>query len=147
MNRNTYYISTGIIALILVGILWWSIEIGNPLPIEIAFVLGVVLIYIIRSRVSSIIEDERYSRITEKAAVRTLEVFWVIFFASSIGAFVSSLDKHPFPPPIPHGPAGGFPIRMFGLVQLILLCTMIFLYVGFRIYYSRKYGEWDTDEE
>jgi hypothetical protein len=24
---------------------------------------------------------------------------------------------------------------------------MIFLYVGFRVYYARKYGEWETDEE
>jgi hypothetical protein len=37
--------------------------------------------------------------------------------------------------------------RMMGYFQLGLLCLMFFLYVGFRIYYARKYGEWDTDEE
>jgi uncharacterized membrane protein len=36
---------------------------------------------------------------------------------------------------------------MMGFVQLGFLCLMIFLYVAFRIYYARKYGEWDTDEE
>lgn len=35
----------------------------------------------------------------------------------------------------------------FGYIQLALLFLMFFLYVGFRIYYARKYGEWETDEE
>ena len=35
----------------------------------------------------------------------------------------------------------------FGYLQLALLFLMFFLYVGFRIYYARKYGEWETDEE
>ncbi len=35
----------------------------------------------------------------------------------------------------------------FGYMQLALLFLMFFLYVGFRIYYARKYGEWETDEE
>ena len=47
--------------------------------------------------------------------------------------------------------AGGEPEmlgpRLMGYFQLGLLCLMIFLYVGFRIYYARKYGEWETDEE
>jgi hypothetical protein len=35
----------------------------------------------------------------------------------------------------------------FGYLQLALLFLMFFLYVGFRIYYAHKYGEWETDEE
>jgi hypothetical protein len=30
---------------------------------------------------------------------------------------------------------------------MILLCCIAFLYIGFRVYYARKYGEWDSDEE
>jgi hypothetical protein len=37
--------------------------------------------------------------------------------------------------------------RMMGYIQLGLLCLMIFLYVGFRINYARKYGNFETDEE
>jgi hypothetical protein len=44
-------------------------------------------------------------------------------------------------------PPGILSPRMMGYFQLGLLCLMIFLYVGFRIYYARKYGEWETDEE
>ena len=35
----------------------------------------------------------------------------------------------------------------FALIQMALLSLMIILYVGFRVYYARKYGDWDTDEE
>jgi hypothetical protein len=38
-------------------------------------------------------------------------------------------------------------LKMIGYLQLGLLCLMIFLYVGFRLYYARKFGEWETDEE
>jgi uncharacterized membrane protein len=147
MNRNIYYVLVGIIAFVLVGIFWWSVQIYNPLPIMVAFIIGVILFYLIRGRVSSIVDDERTNLINEKAALRTLEVFWVIFFVFSLGAFIPEEDHHRFPPPLPHSPPGGFPIHIFALVQMLLLCTMIFLYVGFRIYYARKFGEWDTDEE
>jgi uncharacterized membrane protein len=33
------------------------------------------------------------------------------------------------------------------MLQLALLCLMVILYVGFRMYYARKYGEWEKDEE
>ena len=76
------------------------------------------------------------------------QVFWVIFCALSIGAVMQILYVPTFPrehfearPPEMLGP------RLMGYVQLGLLCLMIFLYVGFRIYYARKYGEWETDEE
>jgi uncharacterized membrane protein len=147
MNRNIYYVLVGIIAFVLVGIFWWSVQIYNPLPIMVAFIIGVILFYFIRGRVSSIVDDERTNLINEKAALRTLEVFWVIFFVFSLGAFIPEENHHRFPPPFPHSPPGGFPIHIFALVQMLLLCTMIFLYVGFRIYYARKFGEWDTDEE
>ena len=79
------------------------------------------------------------------------QVFWVVFCAFSIGAVMQLLR----PPPIPRGftmvPPPILPEllspRLIGYVQLGLLCLMIFLYVGFRIYYAGKYGDWETDEE
>lgn len=35
----------------------------------------------------------------------------------------------------------------FCLIQTFLLLLMMFIYVGFRVYYSHKFGEWDDDEE
>ncbi len=96
--------------------------------------------------------------ITQKAALRTFEVFWVIFFAISLGGAVIGLGAPGFPRP-PPPPDGGlvlssgehFRIAMslghIGIMQMVLLVLMIFLYVGFRIYYARRYGDWETDEE
>ena len=57
----------------------------------IAFVVGVVLLYLVYRRVEDFIEDERSARITEKAAMRTLQVFWVCFCAFSIMAVMNLL--------------------------------------------------------
>jgi len=148
MQRNTFYILIGCIALALLAIFWYSIEIHLPLLIIIAFIVAIMVIYLARSRVTNLIEDERDQKITEQATIRTMQVFWVAFCAFSIGAAMEILHIPEFPrmaPPI--RPPVLLPPRLMGYIQLGLLCLMIFLYVGFRIYYARKYGEWDTDEE
>lgn len=150
MKRNTFYIFAGIVALLEVGILWISIELNNPLPIQIGFVIGIILVYFARRMIVDVIQDERTVLISQKSAWRTLEVFWMVFFLMSISGVIYAFNRpfpvrpH-FPPPQEEPPIGIFGI--FGFVQLAFLCLMIFLYVGFRIYYARKYGEFDTDEE
>jgi uncharacterized membrane protein len=148
MLKNTFYTVIGCIALALLAIFWYSIEIHLPFLIIIAFIAGVIIIYFARSRVTNLIEDERDQKITEQATIRTMQVFWVAFCALSIGAVMEILHIPEFPRPISsmHAPII-LPPRLMGYIQLGLLCLMIFLYVGFRIYYARKYGEWDTDEE
>lgn len=148
MKKNTFYLLIGCIALALLAILWYSVEIHRPLLIEIAFVVAITIIYLARRKVEDLIEDERSIKITEQAVVRTFQVFWVVFAAFSIGAVMEILHVPSFPRPgPPERPAEILPPRIMGYIQLGLLCLMIFLYVGFRIYYARKYGEWETDEE
>jgi uncharacterized membrane protein len=148
MKKNTFYLLTGCIALVLLALFWYSVEVHAPLLIEIAFILGIVIIYLARRSVTDLIEDERSAKITEKAAVRTFQVFWVAFCAFSIGAVMQILYVPTFPRERSIiRPPEILPPRMMGYIQLGLLCLMIFLYVGFRIYYARKYGEWETDEE
>lgn len=151
MKKNSFYLVVGCIALALLAIFWYSVEHHIRFVTEAAFVAAIVIIYFIRSKVTDFIEDERTARISEQAAVRTFQVFWVILCAFSIGAVMQILYVPSFPrehftnltarPPEMLGP------RLMGFFQLFLLCLMIFLYVGFRIWYARKYGEWDTDEE
>ena len=155
MKKNTLYLLIGCIALALLAIFWYSVEINNPFLIEISFVLGIVIIYLARRNVTDLIEDERSAKITEKAALRTLQVFWVVFCAFSISAVIQILHVPSFPQNrtfehLQNRPSAVpeiMPPRMMGYVQLGLLCLMIFLYVGFRFYYARKYGDWETDEE
>jgi uncharacterized membrane protein len=148
MKKNSFYLLVGCLALTLLAIFWYSVEIHNPLLIEIAFIAAIVIIYITRRTVTDLIEDERSAKITEQAAVRTFQVFWVGFCALSIGAVMQILYVPTFPREhFEVRPPEILPPRMLGYVQLGLLCLMIFLYVAFRVYYARKYGDWETDEE
>jgi uncharacterized membrane protein len=38
-------------------------------------------------------------------------------------------------------------LGIFGAAQILLLILMLFIYVGFRMYYAHQLGEWDSDEE
>jgi len=148
MKKNTFYLLIGCIALILLAILYYSVEVYRPPFIEITFVVAIAIIYLARQRVEDLIEDERSIKITEQAVVRTFQVFWVVFAAFSIGAVMELLHVPSFQRPFhPERPPEILPLKFMGYIQLGLLCLMIFLYVGFRIYYARKYGEWETDEE
>jgi uncharacterized membrane protein len=175
MKQNTFYILAGIIGLIEVGVFWFSVQYRMPFLISGVFIAGVLLLYVSWRRISDRQVDERAALINQKAGMATFMVFWVIFFATSLGSAVMGLGAPPFPdlprppeegrialneslkPPgnelgLPNdsirAPDDGF-VRLghFGYLQLALLFLMFFLYVGFRIYYARKYGEWETDEE
>lgn len=148
MKKNTFYLIFGCIALTLLAVFWYSVELHTPQLIEISFVVGIVLIYLTKRKVTDIINDERDVKITEQATMRTMQVFWVVFCAFSIGAVMDALRVPTYPRPTPTiRPTDILPPRMMGYIQLGLLCLMIFLYVGFRIYYAKKYGDFETDEE
>jgi uncharacterized membrane protein len=148
MKHNTFYLLAGIIGLALVAIFWISVEIRDPFLISVAFIAAILLLYLARYHVTDRVEDERTILISQKSAMRTLEVFWVVFFAISLGGAVMGLGAPGFPPPHHRPPDEGLiPLGQLGITQMALLCLMIVLYVGFKMYYARQYGEWDTDEE
>jgi uncharacterized membrane protein len=151
LKKNTFYLIVGCIAIALVGVFWYSDVIRMPLLIEVAFIVAVAAIYLIRRQITDLIEDERDVKITEQAMLRTMQVFWVVFCAFSIGAVMQLLRAPAFPRGFHTETPQIIPEllspRLIGFVQLGLLCLMIFLYVGFRIYYAGIYGDWETDEE
>jgi uncharacterized membrane protein len=133
MKKNTFYLVVGCIALALLAVFWYSVEVHRPFIVEAAFIVSIAIIYLIRNKVTDFLEDERTARISEQAAVRTFQVFWVVFCALSIGAVMQVLYVPTFPREhIPVRPAELLGPRMLGYFQLGLLCLMIFLYVGFR---------------
>ncbi len=155
MKRNTFYLLIGVIGILLVGVLWVSIQLATPVLIQLSFLIAVLVGYLLRRTVTETIEDERTNVITQHAAVATLSVFWIVFFFVSIGSVVWEFSRplgiiFPGPP----GPGPGVVVVVegphfgsLGLVQLGLLGLMIILYGGFRIYYARKFGDWESDEE
>lgn len=172
MKQNTFYLLAGVIGLFEVLAFYLSVELSSPFLIMGAIIAGVACLSFARQRVTDRMIDERAVLITQKAGMATFSVFWIVFFATSLGSAVMGFGAPKFPPhpghrevPVisnttpkipadnPGMPATGFPdeglIRLgfMGYVQLTLLFLMFFLYVGFRVYYARKYGEWETDEE
>ena len=169
MKKNTFYLVCAIVALINVLIFWISVvQDRTPIYIQISIVLSAIVLYIIKREVKDPHEDERMVQINQMSAMRTLEIFWIVFFVISLGSIVWGFDRpghfRENPPPYltPGGPdsslsagsvTGGLPSEGFlfagniGFLQLFLLVLMLFLFVGFRLYYARKLGEWETDEE
>jgi uncharacterized membrane protein len=160
MKKNTFYLVIGCISILLLVLFWFSVERKPPFVIEAAFIVSVAFVYFLRSKVVDLKEDERDVKISEQAMKRTMQIFWVVFCAFSIGAVIQILrvpmfSSSDFPPPVHpppiaemvSGPPPLLTIMGLGFIQLGLLCLMIFLYVGFRMYYARKYGEWETEDE
>ena len=71
MKKNAFYLLTGCIAVVLLALFWYSGEIHNPLIVELAFIIGIVIAYYARKKVTNLIEDERSAKITEQAMLRT----------------------------------------------------------------------------
>ncbi len=153
MKRNTFYLLIGFTGLVLVGILYLAIQLSLPILIQGAFLVAVLVLYAVKRTVAETVEDERTNVITQHAAVATLSVFWVIFLLVSLGqvvfSFSTPLGFHLPPPPSPFAPPPDNALHLgrFGLAQLGLLGLMIVLYGSFRIYYARKFGDWESDEE
>jgi len=163
IKQNVFYLLVGIIALLEVGIFWVSLQLERPILIQAAVVIGVILIYFARKNVEKGFDDERTQFIAQKAAMSTLEVFWVIFFVISLASIIIGLNRpvHFRPPSFPGSQSpppdiefsvplvGPETFNHLGFFQLSMLCLIIFLYIGFRIYYGRKYGDGasENDEE
>ena len=50
MKKNTFYLVAGCIALALLLIFWYSVELHTPLLIEIAFIIGIALVYLAQTK-------------------------------------------------------------------------------------------------
>lgn len=140
MKQYTYFLLLGLIALIEVGIFIWSVINIEPMIMIAAVIIGILAAWIIRQLVDDVIADERTHLITEKAALRTLQILGVILFSYSLGGVVISLRSEVF------GPFSIMVARLSFLLMFIVFFIIIF-YILFLSWYERKYGAGGEDEE
>ncbi len=143
MRRNTYYIAVSLIGIVVALIFWGAVIYARPPAMEavtLSVIAAAVGIYFLRQKIDdTVITDEMISRINEKSALRSLQIFWVGFLAFTISGFsmAMSVDNPRFQEMIIRG----------SVSQLIFLASILLIYAAFRMYYSRKYGGYEEDEE
>ncbi len=140
MKQHTYFLLLGLIALIEVGIFIWSVENLEPMVMTAAVIIGVLAAWILRQLVDEVIADERTHLITEKAALRTLQILGVILFSYALGGVVISLRGEMFGP-------FSYQVARFSFLLMFIVFLMIIVYVLFLSWYERKYGAGGEDEE
>jgi uncharacterized membrane protein len=140
MKQHTYFLLLGLIALIEVGIFIWSVGNLEPLVMTAAVIIGVLAAWIIRQLVDEVIADERTHLITEKSALRTLQVLGVILFSYALGGVVISIRGEVFGP-------YSYQVARFSFLLMFIVFLIIIVYVLFLSWYERKYGAGGEDEE
>ena len=159
LRKNTFLVLCSIVALMNVVIFWITVvEDRNPDFLLVAFLFSIIFLYGIRRMVRRPSADERSNRINQMAALRTLELFTILFLVISLGSIVWGFNTvmrardfvpHPFPVITEaSAPTEGFQFAgNIGFIQLSLLSLLVLIYAGFRFWYGHKLGEWETNEE
>ena len=101
---------------------------GEPITAIIAVVIGMILLYALKSRVKQVIEDERVYRISEKASRRTIQVVGTT--TALLGLSILGLSKSGYLELVEVG------YSLAGFATVLLMVYMIFY--G---YYAKKFGE------
>jgi uncharacterized membrane protein len=101
---------------------------GEPITAIVAVVVGMILLYTLKSRVKQVIEDERVYRISEKASRRTIQVVGTT--TALIGLSILGLSKSGYLELVEVG------YSLAGFATVLLMVYMIFY--G---YYAKKLGE------
>jgi uncharacterized membrane protein len=132
-----------VIAIIVALIFWWAVLYNKPegMPIvTISVIVAAVLIYFLKQKIDdAVISDEMISKINEKSSLRSLQIFWVGFFALTISGLSMAMGID--------NPRVQEMMMRNSISQLIFLASILLIYAVFRIYYSRKYGGYEEDEE
>ena len=126
MDTRTYWICSLIITLIVAGLEFWAVQMGNPSLAAITLLWAVGTLYICRKRVQEIIEDERNVRINEKAAMKALEVFVIGGVIAGVVFYAMSNQESDF--------------TQAGLTLGIAVTGLLLIYAIFQSLYARVPG-------
>ena len=128
MNRKKFKIYSLIITISVGFVIGLSVIRGEPAIAIIAVIMGMIIVYSIKSRVKQVIEDERIYRISEKASRRTIQVVGTI--TAILGLTIIGLGRSGYVEFVEIG----FSLAYFATVLLLV-------YMIFYSYYARKLGE------
>jgi uncharacterized membrane protein len=128
MERKKFKLYGLVITIVVGFVIGLSAFRGEPITAVVAVVVGMILLYALKSRVKQVIEDERVYRISEKASRRTIQVVGTT--TALIGLSILGLSKSGYLELVEVG------YSLAGFATVLLMVYMIFY--G---YYAKKFGE------
>jgi uncharacterized membrane protein len=119
----------GLVTTIVVGfVIGLSASRGEPITAVVAVVVGMILLYVLKSRVKQVIEDERVYRISEKASRRTIQVVGTT--TAVLGLSILGLSR-----------SGYLELAEVGYSLAYFAAVLLMVYMIFYGYYTKKFGE------
>ena len=119
----------GLVITIAVGFLvGLSAARGEPAIAIVAVIIGMMLLYSLKSRVKQVIEDERIYRISEKASRRTIQVVGTT--TAILGLTLIGLSR-----------SGHLKLTEVGFSLAYFATALLMVYMIFYGYYAKKFGE------
>ncbi|AAM07332.1 TPA: DUF2178 domain-containing protein [Methanosarcina acetivorans] len=126
MKRNQFTIILFLIVMFMGAVLSFAYSIGNPVLAVCIFFAGAAAIYLCKSRVEGVVEDERVRQVSQKASYIT---FQVVVFSFAVGGAALIAMKNTYP---------GY--TNLGFFMAYASCAAIALYGLLYMYYNREYG-------
>ena len=108
-------------------IIGWSAIKGELTIALVAVVIGMIILYLLKSRVKQVIEDERVYRISEKASRRTIQIVGTT--TALIGLSLIGLSR-----------SGYLELSEVGFSLAYFATALLMVYMIFYGYYSKKLG-------
>jgi uncharacterized membrane protein len=126
MNKKSYTFFR-ILIVIAIGIaVGWSVTAGRAIVPIPAVIIGIGLLYFMRSKVKDVLEDERLNKIREKSSRVTFQIFAIT--AAVAGAVILALSKNMYPS-----------LALIGFTLTYSVCALLILdYIAYA-YFARKY--------
>ena len=128
MESKKYKLYGLLITIVIGFVIGLSAFRGEPIIAIVAVVLGMILLYALKSRVKQVIEDERVYRISEKASRRTIQVVGTT--TALLGLSILGLSK-----------SGHLDLVEVGYTLACFATILLMIYMIFYGYYAKKFGE------
>lgn len=128
MERKKFKLYGVVITVVVGFVIGLSASRGEPITAVVAVVVGIILLYVLKSRVKQVIEDERIYRISEKASRRTIQVVGTA--TAILGLSLLGLSR-----------SGYLELTEVGYSLACFAAVLLMVYMIFYGYYAKKFGE------
>jgi uncharacterized membrane protein len=115
-----------LITMFIAAVLIFAFSSGNPALAVSAFFAGAVAIYLCKSRLDEVVEDERIRQVSQKASWVTYQIV-ILSFAVVGSALIAMRNDYPM-------------YSELGYFMAYSSCGVLLLYGLLYMYYNREYG-------